>query len=101
MALEDVSPELVQHLAQLSRQYDVQRPQALCARQALESCRASQRLEERGYLDELRARHTYMKRYLPAIDARCAGYGTSSPPSFPDFRDGCSAIWTACAGAGT
>ncbi len=36
-------------------------------RQALESCRTFQRLEERGYLDELRARHAYLKRYLPAF----------------------------------
>jgi hypothetical protein len=36
-------------------------------RRSLERCRAFQRLEARGYLDELRARHSYLKRYLPAF----------------------------------
>jgi hypothetical protein len=139
LALEDISHELIGHLAQLARQYDVNdlkrfappkryalvtcflvetektvfdevvemhhqcltgmsrrsrhafeqrhkelRPRAKRGldtvltelylavdegelRQSLESCRAFQRLEARGYLDELRARHSYLKRYLPAF----------------------------------
>lgn len=34
-------------------------------REALHNCRAFQRLEERGLVDELCARHSHLKRYLP------------------------------------
>lgn len=35
--------------------------------QALDHCRAFQRLEERGAVDELCARHSHLKRYLPTF----------------------------------
>jgi hypothetical protein len=34
-------------------------------RAARDDCRAFQRLEERGYLDELCARHAYLRRIVP------------------------------------
>jgi TnpA family transposase len=36
-------------------------------RAARDDCRAFQRLEERGYVDELCARHAYLRRYLPSF----------------------------------
>lgn len=36
-------------------------------REAVDSCREFQRLEDRGYLDELCARYTHLRRYLPAF----------------------------------
>ena len=38
---------------------------ALCA--ARDDCREFQRLEERGYVDELSARYAYLRRYLPSF----------------------------------
>ena len=37
------------------------------APRARDDCRAFQRLEERGYVDELSARHAYLRRYLPSF----------------------------------
>ncbi len=39
----------------------------LTLRAAIQSCRELQRLEERGFVDELRARYTHLKRYLPTF----------------------------------
>jgi hypothetical protein len=36
-------------------------------RTAIQSCRMWQRLEERGFVDELRARYPHLKRYLPTF----------------------------------
>jgi hypothetical protein len=36
-------------------------------RAARADCRAFQRIEERGYLDELCARHAYLRRYFPSF----------------------------------
>lgn len=36
-------------------------------REALRDCRAFQRLEDRGLVDDLCARHTHLKRYLPSF----------------------------------
>jgi len=36
-------------------------------REAMEACREFKRLEERGYQDELRARHHHLGRYLPGF----------------------------------
>jgi TnpA family transposase len=36
-------------------------------REALDNCREFKRLEEHGYQDELRARHSHLSRYLPAF----------------------------------
>src|SRR5215471_16383145 len=38
-----------------------------CLRDALEDCRNFQRLEEAGYQNELRARYSPLRRYLPAF----------------------------------
>ena len=46
----------------LDRQID---RDALCA--ARDDCREFQRLEERGYVDELGARYAYLRRYLPSF----------------------------------
>ena len=36
-------------------------------RAARDDCREFQRLEERGYVDELGARYAYLRRYLPSF----------------------------------
>jgi len=43
-------------------------------RSALADCREFQRLEENGYQEELRSRHSHLRRYLPAFfDAAVSG----------------------------
>ena len=49
-------------LSELERQIDRD-----TLREARDSCREFQRLEERGYVDELCARYPHLRRYLPAF----------------------------------
>ena len=51
-------------LGELERQIDRD-----TLREARDSCREFQRLEERGYVDELCARYPHLRRYLPAFFA--------------------------------
>lgn len=59
-----LDPERVRETAVTDLYNEIDEP---TLRQALNDCRAFQRLEDRGLIDELCTRHSQLKRYLPTF----------------------------------